>query len=181
YYPGDMIFEEGSAAKYYYQIATGTVKINNYFEDGKEFVHGFPFDGHCFGESYLFTSNVYAVNAKAERDSDIYRLDAENFIRLLKERPELHFAVSAYTAERLHFRYIIASCLAISSPMIKVLKLMEHLKQYFKKEEQFELLIPFTRRQLASLLGLRVETVIREIKKLETQNRIKIVGNKLYF
>ena len=45
----DLIFKEGDYARYYFQIGSGLVKLNNVFEDGKEFVHGFPFEGHCFG------------------------------------------------------------------------------------------------------------------------------------
>ena len=61
----DLIFKEGDYARYYFQIGSGIVKLNNVFEDGKEFVHGFPFKGHCFGETYLLIDKPYAVNAIA--------------------------------------------------------------------------------------------------------------------
>lgn len=62
---GEKIFSKDSYCSYYYQIKKGTVKLFNIEEDGKELVHGFPFEGHCFGESYLFTDLPYAIEAEA--------------------------------------------------------------------------------------------------------------------
>ena len=47
------------AADYYYQIHSGVVKLNNVFEDGKEFIHDFPFEGHCFGERVSMSKISY--------------------------------------------------------------------------------------------------------------------------
>lgn len=63
YNSDEYIFQEGTLSKFYFQIQEGTVKINNFHENGKEFIHGFPFKGHCFGESYLFTEIPYGINA----------------------------------------------------------------------------------------------------------------------
>lgn len=38
---GTTIFEEGKQAKQYYQILSGEVKMNNYNDDGREFIQGF--------------------------------------------------------------------------------------------------------------------------------------------
>lgn len=175
------IFTEGSKAKFYYQILEGIVKISNSFEDGKEFVHGFPFDGHYFGESYLFTENKYAVSATALTYCKVDQLCKEKFIKLLIEKPDLHFAINKYTADRLHFRYLISSFLGISEPVIKVTKLLDHLKSYFECPKKFTFQVPFIRQQLSSLIGIRVETLIRVIKILENQNKVIIKGKKIYY
>lgn len=181
YQPNQFIFNEGNAAKYYYQIKKGTVKLNNYFENGKEFIHGFPFDGHCIGESYLFTENLYAMNAVAVTNCEIIRLEKHKFLRILLEEPLLFLKLNEYTADRLHFRYIVSTFLAISDPDIRVKKLLDHIKNYFNYEEKYSFLVPYTRQQLATLVGLRVETVIRSIKKMQKINLLKIDGNKIYY
>ncbi|MFC3158115.1 hypothetical protein SAMN05443633_104441 [Chryseobacterium arachidis] len=38
----EFIFEENNVCRNYYQIQEGIIKLNNIFENGKEFVHGFP-------------------------------------------------------------------------------------------------------------------------------------------
>lgn len=181
YEAGEAIFQEGTAAKYYFQIRYGTVKLNTLLEDGKEFVHGLPFDGHCFGESYLFTGHHYAVNAVAVTSCEIIRLPKTRFLEILLEKPALMLEISKYTADRLHFRYMISSFLAISDPIVKLVKLFDHLKKYFGFEEAYSFLIPYTRQQIATLTGLRVETVIRYVKKMQEQKLVKIESSKIYY
>lgn len=177
----EIIFSEGHSSKYYYQIQEGTVKISNLFDDGKEFVHGFPFKGHCFGESYLFIDKPYAISATALNSCTIICLAKDAYLNLVKNNPELMFNVNRYTAERLHFRYLVSSFLAISDPIIRIQKLLNHLKDYFGYSEPYSFHVPFTRHQLASLTGLRVETIIRVIKKMQTLKMLKIEHSKIYY
>jgi CRP-like cAMP-binding protein len=177
----EFIFKEGGFAQYYFQIRAGVVKINNFFEDGKEFVHGFPFEGHCFGETYLLTDKQYAVNAIAVTDCTIIRLDKKVYLNLIHQQPHLFFKVSRYSAERLHFRYVISSFLAILDPQIRIQKLLDHLKGYFGYNERYSFLVPFTRSQLASLTGMRVETLIRTVKKMEKLKILRIDNTKIYY
>ncbi|MFC5872245.1 Crp/Fnr family transcriptional regulator [Chryseobacterium arachidis] len=90
-----------------------------------------PYKGHCFGESYLLTEKLYAVNAVALTDSTIIKLSKDSFLTLIEKHPKIFFDINRYTSERLHFRYIISSFLAISDPFIKVHKLLDHLKSHF--------------------------------------------------
>ncbi|KAA0129396.1 Crp/Fnr family transcriptional regulator [Chryseobacterium sp. SN22] len=177
----ELIFKEGGLSQYYFQIRTGVVKLNNFFEDGKEFVHGFPYEGHCFGETYLLTDKRYAVNAIAVTDCKVFKLDKKKYLNLIHQQPQIFFKVSRYSAERLHFRYVISSFLAILDPQIRIQKLLDHLKSYFGYNEKYSFLVPFTRYQLASLTGMRVETLIRTVKKMEKLNILRIDNTKIYY
>ena len=177
----EFIFKEEGRSRYYFQIRSGVVKLNNFFEDGKEFVHGFPYEGHCFGETYLLTDKRYAVNAIAVTDCTVLKLDKEVYLDLLHHHPQIFFKVSRYSAERLHFRYVISSFLAILDPQIKIRKLLDHLKGYYGYKEKYSFPVPFTRYQLASLTGMRVETLIRTVKKMEKLNILKIDNTKIYY
>lgn len=177
----DLIFNEGEYARYYFQIQSGIVKLNNVFEDGKEFVHGFPFEGHCFGEIYLLIEKPYMINAIAVSDCDIIKLEKDSYENMIKLNPDYLLSVSRYTAERLHFRYLISSFLAIKDPELKIYKLLKHLKAYFGYTEPFSFQVPFTRSQLASLVGLRVETVIRTLKKMESSGSLRIDHTKILY
>ncbi|WP_223609343.1 Crp/Fnr family transcriptional regulator [Chryseobacterium sp. OSA05B] len=181
YQPNEFIFKEGTIAKFYFQIRQGFVKINNFLEDGKEFVHGFPFDGHCIGESYLFTDHLYAVNAMTISQCEIIKLEKSAFLKLLLKNSALHFKVNHYTADRLHFRYLISSLLSIGDPTIKLKVLLDHIKTYFGFDAQYSFEVPYTRHQLATLTGLRIETVIRAFNKMEKQKLIKKYNKKIYY
>lgn len=181
YEAGHAVFQEGTAAKYYFQIRQGTVKLNTFLEDGKEFVHGFPFDGHCIGESYLFTDHHYAINAIAVTHCEIIKISKTKVLEILLEKPELILEINKYMADRMHFRFMISSFLAISDPIVKLMKLFDHIKKYFGFEEPYSFLVPYTRQQIATLTGLRVETVIRYVKKMEEQKMVKIESTKIYY
>ncbi|MFL9833649.1 Crp/Fnr family transcriptional regulator [Chryseobacterium terrae] len=178
---GELIFSERKYSQYYFQIQLEVVKLNNFFEDGKEFVHGFPFEGHCFGEAYLLTEKPYAVNAIAVTDCEIIIMEKQSYKSLVSIYPNLLLSVSRYSAERLHFRYIISSFLGIRNPQVKIQRLLEYLKDYFGYNEPYSFCIPFTRSELASLTGLRVETVIRTLKKMESLEIVKIAQSKIYY
>jgi CRP/FNR family transcriptional regulator, anaerobic regulatory protein len=181
YSSGEFIFEEGSSAKYYLQIKAGTAKLNNFHEDGKEFIHGIPFDGHCIAETYVFSDKNYALNAIAVTDCEIIKLEKNKFKNLLLERPDLIFHLYEYTAARMHYKFVISAPLSMMDPPSKLKRLLEHLKNYFGFEEPFSFLVPYTRQQLASLTGLRIETIIRTIKKMEKENLVKLDNTKIYF
>lgn len=178
---GEKIFSKDSYCSYYYQIKKGTVKLFNIEEDGKEFVHGFPFEGHCFGESYLFNDLPYAIEAEAVNEIVIYVLEKDVLISYLKENIYMLLKINTYTAERIHFRYLISSFLIISNPARRIIILFDHLKQYFGVEGQYSFKIPYTRNQISCLTGLRTETVIRTLKKLEVDKKLKILDRKIFY
>jgi CRP-like cAMP-binding protein len=180
YNSGEFIFEEGSIPKYYFQIKSGTVKLSSFLEDGKEFIHGIPFDGHCVAETYLFNNKNYAVNAIAVTDCSIIKLEKKRLIELVLKNPELILNMYSYTADRMHYRYIVSAPFSFKDPLTKLHLIMNHVKAHFGFKEKFSFLIPYTRQQLASLTGLRIETVIRTIKKMEKQNLVKIDNSKIY-
>ncbi len=181
YKRGEIIFLEGTTPKYYFQILEGTVKISTSYNDGKEFVHGFPFEGHCFGESYLFTEKNYAINAVAEKQCTLIKIPISSVFDIFRQQPKVLRDINRYSAERLHFRYIISGFLVITDPSIKVEILFRHLKTYFGGENDCFFLIPYTRKQIASLTGLRLETIVRVIKKMHMLGKLKIIERKIYF
>ncbi|MCW3170262.1 Crp/Fnr family transcriptional regulator [Chryseobacterium sp. 09-1422] len=181
YKRGECIFFEGSVPKYYYQIIKGVVKLTSLNKDGREFVHGFPFEGHCFGESYLFTDKNYAISAFAESKCHVIRIAKDAVFKIYSEYPDTLWNVVKYSADRLHFRYIISSFLSIGDPSSKIEILFKYLKTYFHGEADSLFVIPYTRKQIANLTGLRLETVVRVIKRMEASEQLQIINKKIYF
>jgi len=181
YNSGEFIFEEGASPRYYFQIKSGTVVINSVLDDGKEFIHGIPFEGHCFAETYMFHNANYAINAVAVTPCEIIRMEKNKFCTFLKKYPEQIFKIYSYTADRMHYRYLTAAALSFGDPLTKIDLVMSYVKDYFGGKEKHSFHIPYTRQQLASLTGLRIETVIRTVKKMEKLNMVKIDNTKIYY
>ncbi|KQR93931.1 hypothetical protein ASG01_15610 [Chryseobacterium sp. Leaf180] len=181
YSAGKIIFRKGDCCDEYYQIQEGTVQLSNSYPNGKEFVHGFPFSGHCFGESYLYNSKPFPIDAVALKKSSIIILSKAAFLNLVNDHPDVLQSIMRYTADRLHFKYIICSFLAISDPLEKIQKLLDHIKIYFGYTEQYSFRVPYTRSQMAHITGMRIETVIRVVKKMHNLELLKIDSGKIYY
>ncbi|WP_336961980.1 Crp/Fnr family transcriptional regulator [Chryseobacterium contaminans] len=181
YKVGETIFREEDLPVYYYQIEKGKVKLNNYTEDGKEFIQNIFSDGHSFGESLLFVDRPYPMNAVAIEDSSIFRMSKSGFLNLVQTNPEISLNVYQCLAERMYYKYIMFYNLSFQNPVSKLKLLLDYLKSYHDDKAPYSFQIPLTRQQLASLVGLRVETVIRTIKQMEKDKMLKIEKRKIYY
>ncbi|WP_223607896.1 Crp/Fnr family transcriptional regulator [Chryseobacterium sp. OSA05B] len=177
----EIIFREGEFSAFYYQIEKGQVKLNNYTEDGKEFIQNIFSGGHSFAESLLFVDRPYPMNAIAIKDSHILRLPKSVFLNLIKENQEISLNVYQCMAERMYYKYLMLYNLSFQNPMLKLKQLMDYLKSYQENKSPYSFEIPLTRQQLASLTGLRVETVIRAIKTMEKEEILRIEKRKILY
>ncbi|MFC7346046.1 Crp/Fnr family transcriptional regulator [Chryseobacterium zhengzhouense] len=181
YAAGETILMENAIPKFYYQIRSGIVKLNTYRDDGNEFIYSLPSDGHCFAETFLWGDIPYCVNAVAITDTEIIKVTKTNFMNMLNARADIMKNLMSYTAERMFYRYKMLSTLSVNNPSYRIFKVLEFLKSHNNITEPFKYVVPFSRQQLASLTGLRVETVIRTVKKLEQEKKLMISNGKICF
>lgn len=178
---GEQIFSEGQPALCYFQILIGEVKMNNFNDDGKEFIQGIFFAGQSFGEPPLFADVKYPAHAEALSEAVVLRVSKENFMALLKAHPEEHLAITKALASRLYYKAIMATELSSQEPEHRILRILDYLKKHVHDlKEPFSFQVDITRQQIADLTGLRVETVIRATKSLEKKGELKIKSRKLF-
>jgi CRP-like cAMP-binding protein len=173
------IFEEGSTCYYYHQLVEGRVKWVNFNEAGKEFIQQIIEPGESFGELPLFDDGVYAASCYAEKESLLIRLPKAQFLEILKDNFDLHFKFSSLLANRLRNKFLFIKTIASECPQTRISTLLQHLKsQNTNCSNRME--IKLTRQQIANMTGLRVETVIREIKKLDKNQNVSIEHGKVF-
>ncbi|KMQ69056.1 hypothetical protein ACM39_06530 [Chryseobacterium sp. FH2] len=181
YEANQIIFHEGSIPKFYFQIASGIVELNNYHEDGKEFTQNILSDGQSFGESLLFNNRPYPMNAVAKTNCNILKLPKNDFLSLLSQNPEVSLNMFRCLSDRLYYKYIMLFNNSSQDPLFKIKTIMNYLKNYNSYNEPYSFQVPLTRQQIANLTGLRVETVIRSVKKLENEKVLKIENGKIFY
>jgi len=181
-YPkGALLFSEGDQAHYYFQVLSGEIKMNNFNDDGKEFIQGIFESGESFGEPPLFIGKSYPANAEALTDAQVFQLPKVAFFELLRQHPETAIAISTRLASRLYYKSVMASEISSHEPEHRLLKLIDYLKTDVEKlasDQKYQ--VRLTRQQLADLTGLRVETVIRSIKALEKKGMLFIQNRKIF-
>ncbi|MEM0938189.1 MAG: Crp/Fnr family transcriptional regulator [Bacteroidota bacterium] len=179
-YPkGVAIFDRGEEAINYYQVKNGEVKMVNYSQEGQEFVQGFFKKGDSFGEPPIFGNFTYPASAVAAQRSKIFKLRKRHFFELLEAHFEIHKKFNRILSNRLRYKGMMLSEISSHSPEHRIRTLLSFLKDQIALESEFE--IPYTRQQIADMTGLRVETVIRTIKKMESDGNLKILNHKIVF
>ncbi len=181
YTKATSIFNEGKLPTHYYQILSGEVKMNNYNDDGREFIQGIFYKNQSFGEPPLFLNQKYPASAVVVEDAEVLCVPKESFMRLLNENPAISIKIIQNLAQRLYYKSVMAAEISTHEPEHRVLRLIDYAIANFNfKKDSNGYLINFTRQQIGDLSGLRVETVIRAIKSLEKKGELKIINRKVY-
>lgn len=181
YKHNEMIYREGDHATYYYQIVKGKVKLNSYNDEGKEFIHNIIGEKQSFGDSMLFVEKFYVMNAISIVDTELIRLPKNNFLELLKNNPEISLEMNACLSQRLYFKAIMLQNMSSQNPVMRLEGLLNYLKSYHDGDCEHCFPVELTRQQMANLTGLRVETVIRTLKKMEKHGKLTIKDRKILY
>ncbi|AZA89362.1 Crp/Fnr family transcriptional regulator [Chryseobacterium nakagawai] len=179
----EMVFKEEDHAQYYFQISQGKVKLNNYNEDGKEFIHNILGKNQSFGDPLLFLDQtyLYPMNAVCLEGAEIIRLPRGNFTEMIKKHPNLSIEMNACFSQQVYYKLIMMQSMSAQNPILRLKGLLNYLKSYHDGECAHCFTIEFTRQQLANLTGLRVETVIRTLKKMEQGGDIIFKDRKILY
>lgn len=180
YTKGEIIFHEGDLARCYYQIINGEVKMFSISHDGKEFMQGIFTDGQSFGEAPVLINKPYPTTATALKDTTIIRLGKDDFIKLLKEYPGIAYTMLEYIALRTYNKAITLREIINNNPEARIIAFLDAKKPTTTTPDK-KSIVPYTRQQIANFTGLRVETVIRALAKLNSQKKVEIINRKLYY
>ncbi|MEZ4722394.1 MAG: Crp/Fnr family transcriptional regulator [Flavobacteriales bacterium] len=176
----EILFSEGQTASFYYQVKSGKIKMNNYNNEGREFIQRIFQKGQSFGEPPLFGNWTYPANAVAVTDCSIWRLERSRFIEMLLQNPKAHLDLTTHISERLYYKATIAAEMSTNGPEQRILTLLNYVKSNVHKlDNKSDCEIDLTRQQIGDLTGLRVETTIKAIKRLEEQGKLQIKNRKV--
>lgn len=175
----DYVFFEDENPDYYFQIKSGIVKMSSFSTDGQEFIQGIFYEGQSFGEPAIFGGFPYPSNAIAMTESVLFRLNVSIFFEILKNHFELHKKFNLILAERLRYKSTILKEISSYSPDHIILTLLRYIREREQPDREQPFIVPFTRQQIADMTGLRVETVIRTIRKLHQEKKLEIREHKI--
>jgi CRP-like cAMP-binding protein len=176
-----MLFQEGESAADYMQVESGAVKMFIVSVDGQEFIQGIFNAGESFGEPALIGKFPYPGSVVAIEPSKIWKLPADYFFQMLKENFDLHLKMDQVLCQRLRYKSMVLSEISSHEPEHRILSLLKHFKSKNAPVAASKIIIPYTRQQLADMTGLRVETVIRAVKKMEKEKKLALEGHKIKF
>ncbi len=176
----DYIVYEDEPANFYLQVIEGSVKMSSYSADGQEFIQGIFKTGQSFGEPAIFGEFPYPNNAIAMEDSTVCKLPKDNFLDLLRDNFDIAMKFHYIMSHRLRYKAILLKEISSYYPEHIIMTLLRYLRDNMKDEEGQPFHVPYTRQQIADMTGLRVETVIRTVKKLQKEGKLEIKTHKIF-
>lgn len=177
-----IIFEEGRQAQDFFQVEEGKVKMFVLNPEGQEFTQGIFSPGESFGEPPLLGEFPYPSSAMALSSGKVWRLAKSDFLRLLRENFDVHLRLDQVLCKRLQYKSMILTEVSSYNPEHRLLTVIKYFKSKVSRHPSREkVIIPFTRQQLADMTGLRVETVIRAVKKMEKEGKLTLEGRKIRY
>ncbi len=180
YNKGDYIIHEGEPARFYHQVLNGQVKLSCFNLDGKKFTFQVFKDGESFGEPSLFLNEKYPVYAISDTASTVIILSKDQFFQLLDDHPDYQKKFLYIFAGRLFNKTNTSKLIISENPESRIFAL---LTKYKKENTTMDgpVLIRHTRQEIADFTGLRIETVIRTVRKMYREQKLIIRDRKIYF
>jgi len=175
----DTLFEQGSKLTYIYLVISGGIKLQRLAPSGDEKVFDIVQPGKTFAEAALFGGiSVYPVSAVAISPSVVVGIDAETYLRLLKESNKLCTNLLGNFSERLRWMVNEVERLTLHNATFR---LVEYLLSQISKEERhhttFSLTVP--KAVIASRLSIKPETLSRTLKALSNSGLLKLEGTQI--
>jgi CRP-like cAMP-binding protein len=176
---GEAVFEQGDPADQFCVVGSGQVRMVVLSERGREFTQGYFREGQSFGEPPFFAATRSPASAEAVEESTVWKCPREGFLRLLREHPDIHLAVTRTLSRRLIYKAMMLGEIAVEEAEHRLATLIRYIRRTQAPAPGTAWRVPFTRQQLADMTGLRVETVIRTVKAMESRGVLRIVGGRI--
>lgn len=170
---GATIFFEGDPADSVYTLTSGTLRLSKLLPDGRRQIAGFIFPGDFLG---LTMEDEHAFTAEAIADAELCRFPRRRFDGFLDEHPHLERRLYTLAAHELAAARQQVVLLGRKTAAERVISFLLMLGSRCRKDGGVadEVHLPMSRSDIADYLGLRIETVSRELSALKAARLIQL-------
>ncbi|WP_260871684.1 Crp/Fnr family transcriptional regulator [Bacillus sp. X1(2014)] len=169
-------------AKGVYFIHSGAVKLTRQDEQGNEIIVCVKQQGDVFAEACLFTKRTeyYPATATMLQDGKILFLDKLELERDLFSHPELSIQMISYMSDALREMTSQLRDVALLDVYAKTVKTLERLGNKFNNGlNRWDIEIPLTIQEFATVVGTTRESVSRVFSKLKKDGIIELKSRKI--
>lgn len=162
---GATIFLQGERASAIYIVAEGWVKLYRIAPNGAEAVVGVFTRGSSFGEAVAFRHDSYPVAAEAVTDCTLIRIEADSFLRIIRESPEVAISILSATFAHLHALVGQVEQLKAQTGPQRVAEFLLDLAPC--TAGACEVILPYDKVLIAGRLGMKPESLSRAFARLK--------------
>ena len=176
--PGDMLFLQGQSSSSLYSLTDGMVKICSHSADGREQIVGLSSPGNLLLGLQSMSEDRYAYTAVAETAVRACKINHRILLAHVHDMPDLAMRlIAAMNAQLAHSRAMMEvmghKCAAakVASFILLMTPKAEHGNCNFS--------MPFSRMEMASILGLSEETVCRIMANIKRAGAVYAPRGKI--
>ena len=176
--PGEMLFLQGQSSSSLYSLTDGMVKICSHSADGREQIVGLSSPGNLLLGLQSMNESRYAYTAVAETAVSACKINHRILLAHVHDMPDLAMRlIAAINAQLAHSRAMVEvmghKCAAakVASFILLMTPRSEHGNCNFP--------MPFSRMEMASILGLSEETVCRIMANIKRAGAVYAPRGKI--
>ena len=167
----EVLFRGGDPCNHLFVLRTGQVKLTTSLADGREQILGIRVAGQLLGFETL-DDKVYPYTATALTPVDTCKITHQDMLRVMEQNSIVSLRVIRRLNEELEQAQGLIRDLGLKTAHERVASfIMSLIPNYDTPTDQ--LLLVMSRQEIASLLGLTVETVSRVITEFKNQGVIE--------
>jgi CRP/FNR family transcriptional regulator len=162
---GEFVFMEGEECDALFIVEQGAIRIFKSLESGRELTMDIFYQGEAVGEVALIDETPFPASAVALEDSKILKLRRQDYQELLRRFPDA--ATSIIRDLSLRIRALNRRVQELGSGEVeqRLALVALTIAERSHPDEKDILICDLSRQELASLVGARIETVIRTISR----------------
>ena len=178
---GETLFYEGDPARSVYSLARGTLRLTKMLPDGRRQIADFLFPGDFLG---LTLEEGHSFSAEAVTPVEICRFSSARFEAFAAIHPQLERRLYALAAHELAaarqqvLRLGRKSAAERIASFLLMLAGREQDSGSTTKCNAREVFLPMSRTDIGDYLGLRIETISRELSAMKAQKLIRLASTQ---
>ena len=169
----EFVFWDGDTPEWLYIVVEGKVKVIKHSSLGKEFIIAFFGPGEMFGEVAVFENKPYPASAQAVTKVKIVGIKKEDFISFLTTHPQVALRIISVLGGRLRDAQGRLRDIAGERVEQRLASVLLMLSAKLGSN------LPFTRQEIADMVGTTIETAIRVMSTLKDRRIIRSVRGKV--
>lgn len=180
FYKGDIVLNEGDVSLFFYFLKEGELSVFNFTEKGKELLQHKVRGGHFFAEPAILLGKQIPGNVEVYSDkAHVVKMNRELFMEYIKGNPEFLFDFTISVAQKSLKKSLLLKQIVLLNPEERIMHQLRDIKRDSGLVQE-KLMIKLTRKEISHMTGLRIETVIRTIKKMEKEGKLEIINGKIF-
>lgn len=175
---GETVVFEADEAANVYSLTAGLLRLSKLLPDGRRQIAGFLFPGDFLG---ITMEEEHAFTAEAVAPSTLCKFPRARFDEFVATNPQLErrlYAVAAHELAAARQQLVLLGRKTATERVASFLLMLSG--RCPAERESTEIGLPVSRIDMADYLGLRIETVSREISALKAARVIQLTGRQSF-